>query len=168
VNIEPSDLRISDTEREDAISKLGEHMSVGRIGLDEYGERTAKVAAAKTRGDLLALFTDLPDPRPSFGQTVTATRAQPSAAVPPPYQPPPARSGSWDNRPVAQRVWGALVPLSAIIALILFLTVIKVWFVFLIPAVVAIIGGAIWGEDWRHSDGHGHRQRYRHGRRHRY
>jgi DUF1707 SHOCT-like domain len=45
VNIEPLDQRISDAEREDAISKLGEHMSVGRLGVDEYGERTAKAAS---------------------------------------------------------------------------------------------------------------------------
>jgi hypothetical protein len=164
VNIEPSDLRISDTEREDAISKLGEHMSVGRLGVDEYGERTAKVAAAKTRGELLALFTDLPDPRPSFSQTVTATRPAAPAA---PASRPPAQTGSWDTRPVAQRVWGAMVPLSAIAALILFLTVVHVWYVFLAPAVIAVIGGAIWGEDWRNAGTRTHRQhRYRHGRWH--
>jgi hypothetical protein len=154
VNIEPSELRISDTEREDAISKLGEHMSVGRLGVDEYGERTAKVAAAKTRGELLALFTDLPDPRPSFGQAVTAARPSPAVAPAPPKRPV-----SWDERPVAQRVWGAMVPLSAILALVLYLTVFHVWFVFLLPAVIAIVGGAIWGEDWRHDRRH-HRRGY--------
>lgn len=163
MNIEPSDLRISDTEREDAISKLGEHMSVGRLGVDEYGERTAKVAAAKTRGELLALFTDLPDPRPSFSQTVTVTRP-PAPAVQPPR--PPAQSGGWDNRPIAQRVWGAMVPLSAVAALIVFLTIVHVWYVFLAPAVIAIVGGAIWGEDWRDAGTRHRSRRYRHGRWH--
>jgi hypothetical protein len=148
VNLEPSELRISDTEREDAITKLGEHMSVGRLGVDEYGERTAKVATARTRGELLALFTDLPDPQPSFGQAIS--RAAPAASA------PVRRPASWDERPLVQRIWGAMVPLSAIVALVLFLTVFREWFVFLMPAAIAIVGGAIWGEDWKH-DRHHHR-----------
>jgi hypothetical protein len=68
----PSDIRISDTEREDAIGKLGEHMSAGRLDIDEYGDRTARVATAKTRGELLALFGDLPEPKPAFGQPKSA------------------------------------------------------------------------------------------------
>jgi hypothetical protein len=144
VEIEPSDLRIGDTEREDAIRKLGEHMSDGRLGMDEYGERTALVATAKTRGQLLALFTDLPDPRPAFNPAVAARTNQPARG----------REVS-----VGQRIWSAMVPLSAILALVLFLAVFKVWFVFLIPAAVAILGGAIYGEDWRHDRRRQHRRR---------
>ncbi|HEV2784658.1 MAG TPA: DUF1707 domain-containing protein [Actinophytocola sp.] len=154
MEIEPSDLRISDVEREDAISKLGEHLSVGRLGVDEYGERTAQVAAARTRGELLALFRDLPDPRPSFGQTLAASSSLAGG-----------KPASWDERPLAQRLWAAAVPLSAIVAVILFFTLFKVWFVFLLPAAVAVVGGAIWGEDWRH-DQHrwDHRRRRELGR----
>lgn len=65
---QPSDIRISDSEREDALGKLGEHMAAGRLDIDEYGERSAKVATAKTRGELLGLFGDLPEPKPVFGQ----------------------------------------------------------------------------------------------------
>jgi hypothetical protein len=65
---QPSEIRISDSEREDALGKLGEHMSAGRLDIDEYGERSAKVATAKTRGELLRLFGDLPEPKPTFGQ----------------------------------------------------------------------------------------------------
>ncbi|WP_243867174.1 DUF1707 SHOCT-like domain-containing protein [Actinophytocola oryzae] len=65
---QPSEIRISDSEREDALGKLGEHMSAGRLDIDEYGERSAMVATAKTRGELLALFGDLPEPKPTFGQ----------------------------------------------------------------------------------------------------
>ena len=50
---QPSEIRISDAEREDALGKLGEHMSAGRLDIDEYGERSARVATAKTRGELL-------------------------------------------------------------------------------------------------------------------
>ncbi|HEX6358500.1 DUF1707 domain-containing protein [Actinophytocola sp.] len=67
---QPSAIRVSDSEREDALAKLGEHMSAGRLDIDEYGERSAKVATAKTRGELLGLFGDLPEPKPTFGQPV--------------------------------------------------------------------------------------------------
>lgn len=69
---QPSEIRISDSEREDALGKLGEHMSAGRLDIDEYGERSAKVATAKTRGELLDLFGDLPEPKPTFGQPRSA------------------------------------------------------------------------------------------------
>ncbi|MBA2472228.1 MAG: DUF1707 domain-containing protein [Pseudonocardiales bacterium] len=58
------DVRIGDAEREEAFAALGEHMSAGRLAIDEYGDRSAKVAAARTRNDLVVLFTDLPAPRP--------------------------------------------------------------------------------------------------------
>jgi hypothetical protein len=151
--IEPSDLRISDSEREQAIQLLGEHMSVGRLDVDEYGERAARATAAKTRGELTELFTDLPGPRPTFGTAPAAH--QPAAAA------PPARV---DERPLAQRIWAAMVPLSALIAVVLFFTVFRVWFVFLLPAAVAVIGGAVWGDDWRH-DRHGLNGGMRHDRR---
>jgi hypothetical protein len=141
--IEPSDLRISDTEREQAIRLLGEHMSVGRLDVDECGERSARAAAAKTRRELTELFADLPGPRPTFG----------AAAAPAPAQPPGDRAPraiSHEERMAAQRVWGAMVPLSAILAVVLFFTVAHVWFIFLLPAVVTVLGGAVWGDDWRH------------------
>jgi hypothetical protein len=72
-----SDIRVSDSEREDALGKLGEHMSAGRLDIDEYGERSARVTTAKTRGELLDLFGDLPEPRPSFGRP-----APPAATAP--------------------------------------------------------------------------------------
>lgn len=65
---QPSNIRISDSEREDALGKLGEHLGDGRLDIDEYGERSAQVATAKTRGELLRLFSDLPEPKPTFGQ----------------------------------------------------------------------------------------------------
>jgi hypothetical protein len=72
-----SDIRISDTEREDALTKLGEHMADGRLDIDEYGDRSARAATAKTRGELLGLFADLPEPKPVFGQPVPTTAVEP-------------------------------------------------------------------------------------------
>lgn len=133
------ELRIGDTERESALAALGEHMSEGRLDIDEYGERTAKVAASKTRGELLALFDDLPAPHPAFGGI--------SAAAPPPSQ--PAEPNPAQPARAVRRGYRALVPLTAVIAVALFLLV-HTWLVFLLPAAVLVVGGAIWGDDHRH------------------
>ena len=58
---EPGDnLRVSDAERDVTLKVLNEHAAVGRLTLDELEERAGKAIAAKTRGELAALTTDLP------------------------------------------------------------------------------------------------------------
>jgi hypothetical protein len=59
-----NEMRVGDTEREAAASELREHYASGRLTLDELNERIDKTFAAKTRGDLNALMTDLPSRRP--------------------------------------------------------------------------------------------------------
>ncbi|MGB3444791.1 MAG: DUF1707 domain-containing protein [Actinophytocola sp.] len=59
-------IRISNVERDEAVSTLGAHLSTGRLALDEYEERCGKAVAARTRGDLEELFTDLPAPHPDL------------------------------------------------------------------------------------------------------
>jgi len=54
------EMRVSDTEREAAAAELREHFASGRLNSDELDQRLTAVFAAKTRGDLNALFTDLP------------------------------------------------------------------------------------------------------------
>jgi hypothetical protein len=150
---EPGRFRVSDAERQSALDALGEHLSSGRLDVDEYGDRSAKITTAKTRDELSAVFSDLPEPRPKFG---AAPGNQPATQQPQqvPAKPPPSRAA-------LERVFGALVPLSAIIALFLFFTVLKVFWVFLLPVAVTIIGGAILGDDWQHGRNH---RRYRHHR----
>ncbi|HEX9339257.1 MAG TPA: DUF1707 domain-containing protein [Pseudonocardiaceae bacterium] len=143
-DVPPSELRIGDTERENALTALGEHMSAGRLDIDEYGDRTAKVAAARTRGELLALFTDLPEPHPRFGQAPSAA-AVPRAATD--ASPVPVVNGM----PLAQRMMAAAMPLASIVAVVLFFALGHAWEFFLIPAGVAILGGAIFGDDWKHN-----------------
>ncbi|MDR7301336.1 DUF1707 SHOCT-like domain-containing protein [Haloactinomyces albus] len=58
-------LRIGDPERNQAINLLGEHLSAGRLDVQEFDERCARVASARFRSDLSALFDDLPAPRPA-------------------------------------------------------------------------------------------------------
>jgi hypothetical protein len=61
-----AEIRISDAERDEAVSTLGEHLSTGRLELSEFEERCARAATARTRGELEELFTDLPAPHPDL------------------------------------------------------------------------------------------------------
>ncbi len=53
-------LRVSDAERDVTLRTLGEHAAVGRLTLDELEERAGQALTAKTRGELAALTSDLP------------------------------------------------------------------------------------------------------------
>ena len=55
-------LRLSDADREQAATALGEHFAAGRLTADEHAERFEQVWSARTRADLVPLFRDLPDP----------------------------------------------------------------------------------------------------------
>jgi uncharacterized protein DUF1707 len=55
-------LRVSDTEREQAAAALGDHYVAGRLSAEEHAERVDAVWSARTRGDLADLFRDLPVP----------------------------------------------------------------------------------------------------------
>jgi Domain of unknown function (DUF1707)/Cell wall-active antibiotics response 4TMS YvqF len=53
-------LRVSDAERDATVRTLGDHAAVGRLTLDELEERAGQALTAKTRGELAALTSDLP------------------------------------------------------------------------------------------------------------
>ncbi|HVV13155.1 DUF1707 domain-containing protein [Amycolatopsis sp.] len=118
-----ADLRLSDAERNEAIEALSEHVRTGRLDIEEFGTRSARASAARTRNELVPLFDDLPEPHPAVLKVVRARQA--------PGKPEPA-----------QRFGGTAVTIAAIIAVLLFFTVAKVWLVFLLPAVVALLIGA--------------------------
>lgn len=52
--------RVGNAEREKAVELLGEHWRAGRLDPTEHELRVTKARAAVTRGDLDALFADLP------------------------------------------------------------------------------------------------------------
>jgi hypothetical protein len=54
------EIRVGDAEREAAATELREHFATGRLTQDELNERLDQAFAAKTRGDLHAVMTDLP------------------------------------------------------------------------------------------------------------
>ncbi|MFF0146857.1 uncharacterized protein DUF1707 [Amycolatopsis sulphurea] len=72
-----SDMRLSDEERQDALDVLTEHVRTGRLDIDEYGVRSAKVTEAKLVSELIPLFEDLPSPRPSVLLAAPRAAAEP-------------------------------------------------------------------------------------------
>jgi hypothetical protein len=84
-------LRVSDAERDVTLTQLGDHAAVGRLTLDELDDRSGRALAAKTRGELAALTSDLP-------QEAGSSPAQSSPAQSPPAQSPPAQPAP--KRPV--------------------------------------------------------------------
>ncbi|MCP3800438.1 DUF1707 domain-containing protein [Allokutzneria sp. A3M-2-11 16] len=90
------DVRIGDVERADAQRLLNEHLTAGRLTPEEYGDRATQAAGARTQGDLLRLFTDLPAPHPAFGMPRSAdayTPPPPPVAYEPRIEHPPAKRG---------------------------------------------------------------------------
>ncbi len=59
-NFDPSQMRVGDPERSEALDRLGEHFANGYLDVHEFEERTGRAAVARTKADLSALFGDLP------------------------------------------------------------------------------------------------------------
>jgi hypothetical protein len=73
---QPPEVRIADEDRERAITRLGDHAATGRLSADELDQRADHALAAQTRGELDALFFDLPSgpPRAVGARDARATR----------------------------------------------------------------------------------------------
>ncbi|NKQ58264.1 DUF1707 domain-containing protein [Amycolatopsis sp. K13G38] len=149
---ESPDVRIGDADRETALNALGEHLSAGRLDVDEYGERSARVTAAKTRRELTEIFTDLPAPRPGVA---------PAAAAVEKPRPKPGEPIAWSDRPVGQRVTAGILPLLFVGAIVVGLTT-GIWWFIAVPFIVGAVGRGFWGPDW---DKDRRDQRHRHPRR---
>ncbi len=81
------EMRISDSDRQAAATRLQAAANEGRLPVGEYDNRLGKVYQASTYGDLDALFADLPNPdqRQPFFQPMM--QAQPMMPQMPPAQP---------------------------------------------------------------------------------
>ncbi|MEP6562303.1 MAG: DUF1707 domain-containing protein [Nakamurella sp.] len=145
---DPSNFRIGDAERNSAMDALGEHLSSGRIDLDEFGTRSAQITQARTVADLNALFTDLPAPHPAIAGLQPAIR--PAAAAAP--TPPGEVTRYQDQRSAAQRWVAGATAASGIIAVILFFALGLPWWIFLLPAAIGVISSSVWGGDGQRRD----------------
>jgi hypothetical protein len=71
----PGDMRVSDADRDRALSELSEALRAGRITDDEFDERSAQALRSRTGKELSALLADLPP----AGLLATRTTAPESA-----------------------------------------------------------------------------------------
>jgi hypothetical protein len=79
------DVRASDDERERAVTALRGHAHAGRLDAAELEERLGRALGAITRGELAALFSDLPDarrPRAEVPARRRSHRREPLAYLP--------------------------------------------------------------------------------------
>ncbi|GAA4430607.1 DUF1707 domain-containing protein [Actinokineospora soli] len=75
-----ADIRVGTADRERAVALLSDHFTAGRIDVGEYEQRCAAATAARTRGEVLAVFEDLPEPHPEFDQPPPEEAALPEPA----------------------------------------------------------------------------------------
>ena len=97
--------RISDGDRERAMSDLAGHYADGRLDHEEYDERLDAIWTARTRADLAVLFSDLPRPQVQYPQ-------------------PPARV---KGKPYGRRPGFPLLPVIAVLVLLSVLTEAPFW-----------------------------------------
>jgi hypothetical protein len=77
----PGDLRVSDADRDRALSELSEAFRVGRITADEFDERSGQALRARTGKELSALLADLPLDGPAATPTAGPEPANHAFAV---------------------------------------------------------------------------------------
>jgi uncharacterized protein DUF1707 len=70
-NFQRGDIRVSDAERDQAVTELGEHYQSGRLTLEEFDDRSSRALRAQTGNDLRSLFADLPRPAPVVSTPVS-------------------------------------------------------------------------------------------------
>ena len=75
-NYPPGDLRVSDADRDRAVSELSEAFQAGRITADEFEQRSGQALRARTGKELTALVADLPPGRGPAVRTGDTERAR--------------------------------------------------------------------------------------------
>lgn len=91
-------MRVSDAEREAAAAEVREHFASGRLDQEELDERLSAVFAARTRGDLNALFADLPSSGRAWAGAGAASGGPASGG--------PFGSGPFTARAAGEGPWG--------------------------------------------------------------
>ena len=62
------EMRVSDVERRAVQDRLNRAVGAGQLDLSEFDERVTAVWAARTRGELVRVTADLPEPPPPPGR----------------------------------------------------------------------------------------------------
>jgi hypothetical protein len=137
-----AEIRIGDVERGDARALLDIHLSYGRLSVAEHEERCARAWEARTRGELEALFTDLPAPHPDLS---SAKRPADEVAVAEPKPAPPKKKPVRVDTP-ASSAFGAVAGLSVLLGIpgaILLTIFAGAWWVFIPVGLLIVIAGSI-------------------------
>jgi hypothetical protein len=66
----PGDLRVSDVDRDRALSELTDAFQAGRIAADEFDQRSGRILTARTGQELTTLLADLPLDRAAAKRTL--------------------------------------------------------------------------------------------------
>lgn len=135
-----ADIRTSNAERDEAVSALGVHLSTGRLDLDEYEERCTRAAAARTRGDLETLFTDLPAPHPDLSSATPVQLVQKAGQL----VGPPRRTGKDLVETPASKAFEVVAGMAFLVgipAAILLTIFLGQWWVFIPVGVVLMVAG---------------------------
>ncbi|HEY0449157.1 DUF1707 domain-containing protein [Actinophytocola sp.] len=139
-----AEIRISNAERDEAVSTLGLHLSSGRLELDEFDERCGRATAARTRGDLEALFSDLPAPHPDLS-SATPPRALIQKAGQLVSNPAGAKRSKEVVETPASKALEIVAGMSVMLgvpAAILLTVFLGAWWVFIPVGLVLIVAGA--------------------------
>jgi Domain of unknown function (DUF1707) len=99
-------LRVSDTDRDQAVAELARHFQAGRLTVTELDERSGRALRSRTGNDLAGLLADLPP------DSVTASA--PALAPSPADSPRPSRG--WTQRmSVAPLVVGFVIAAAVVV-----------------------------------------------------
>jgi Flp pilus assembly protein TadB len=79
VNPEEDAEWVDSADRKIAVRALAEHLDEERITAEEHTRRRELVRKARNRGDLRALFADLPPPHPMLGESPVPVVGSPSS-----------------------------------------------------------------------------------------
>ncbi len=66
------DVRVSDADRDQALSELGAAFRTGRLTADEFDERSGQALRSRTGNELMALLVDLPIEHAALATRATA------------------------------------------------------------------------------------------------
>jgi hypothetical protein len=130
-------VRIGTPEREAAVRDLSAHLEAGRLTSVEYEDRSVRVSGARTWGDLVPIFADLPEPRPA-GLAGLAAAPRPLVGAAPPVPPVASSSATPVGGVLPERWRETVVAITPILAVVLFFAT-GSWLWFLCIPLVGIL-----------------------------